>query len=110
MNLPAFINMEFFVAGLKFHQYEDIKDFIPEGTPLYLDPQPDNEFDPTAVALMYDGYMLGFIPARTGEAKMIFDAVEVGIVFDVIVTRNKPEALVHRRLKVQVLQLDKEEF
>lgn len=102
MNLPDFINMEFFVAGLGHHQYEEAKDQLPEGTSLTLVPQPDNPFDSTAMQIRFKDYMLGFIPARTGEAKLIFQALAAGRTFTAVVTRNKPETVVHRRLQVQV--------
>lgn len=107
MNLPEFINLEFFVAGIKFGDYEYAKEALEVGTPLYLDPEPENEFDPNAVAIRFDGWKLGYVPARTGEAKLIAQALrEDDRIFEVEVTRNKPETLVHRRLKIRITQIE----
>ena len=59
---------EFYVAGMKFHQYPRIKPFIKEGDEVLLIPDPENKFDPHAVKIIYpcNGklIMLGHVPMK----------------------------------------------
>jgi hypothetical protein len=60
---------EFYVAGMKFHQYSRVKHLIEEGDEVLLIPDPENPYDPHAVKIMYpkvnsDLVMLGHVPMK----------------------------------------------
>lgn len=59
---------EFYVAGMKFHQYPRIKPFIKKGDKVFLIPDPDNKFDPHAVKILWptdeETFMLGHVPMK----------------------------------------------
>lgn len=52
----------FHVAGFKYWDGALVLDQLRTGSALTLVPEPDNPYDPNAVALYYDGAKLGFVP------------------------------------------------
>lgn len=54
----------FYVAGVKFHDLDEVKDVIEPGDIVSLEPDPFNEYDSEAIKVVYDGTMIGFVPAR----------------------------------------------
>lgn len=107
-----FVNAEFYVAGLQFHQYEQAKHEIGVDWILDLVPDPQNKYDPdfdeetgigNAVRIECGGIMLGFVPAKTGEARLIAQALRNGMELTALVTKHDLEAKVTwGRLKVWV--------
>lgn len=58
-------NMNSFVAGIKFREnYEEMLSKLEEGMELQIKPEPDNEFDPDALAVYHDEDHLGYIPKK----------------------------------------------
>lgn len=55
---------KFFVAGVQHHQLKQIINDLEEGYELDLVPEPDNKFDPNAIAIKYDEVMLGYVPKK----------------------------------------------
>ena len=65
---------EFYIAGVQFHNSDNVKDQMKEGDELIMRPEPDNKYDPNAVALLWnnngteDDTMIGYVPAKfSGE-------------------------------------------
>lgn len=58
-------NMNSFVAGIKFRDnYEELLAKLEEGMELQIRPEPDNEFDPDALAVYNGNDHLGYIPKK----------------------------------------------
>jgi hypothetical protein len=108
MSEKPYVNVEFYVAGVKFHEYEAVAERFEEGAILELVPEPTNEHDENAIRIHYDGVMLGYVPARTGESKLIAQALNLKMDLQAIVTKNDPEAKPHRRVKVWIQEREKE--
>lgn len=96
------VNIEVYIAGLNFHQHKNVKDRLEVGMELDLVPDPTNKYDPTAVGIWWDGNMLGFVPAKTGEAKLVFRLLAKEIPLEALVIKHEPEAVVHRRVKISI--------
>jgi len=54
----------FFIAGVQHHQLYKVIDKIEVGTELKMNPVDDNEYDPNAVELLFEGTMCGFVPMK----------------------------------------------
>ena len=54
------MKLRFSAAGTKFYNFDDVKDLMVVGTPVELEPEPENKYDDTAVAISYLGQMLGY--------------------------------------------------
>ena len=59
----------FTIAGVKFHQYKEAlaTGGLTVNSHLTLVPEPENQYDNTAVAIYWEGYKLGYIPAKGNE-------------------------------------------
>ena len=65
---------EFFIAGVQHHEAHTVQNDLEEGLELTMRPEPNNPYDPNAIALIYnadgeeDDTMLGYVPAKfSGE-------------------------------------------
>lgn len=60
----------FTIAGVKFHQYKEALETggLTTNSVLTVVPEPENQYDNTAVALYWEGYKLGYIPAKANDA------------------------------------------
>ena len=56
--------MNFNVAGVQFHKLKTVHTDINEGMQLDLVPEPENEYDPNAVAIKFNDTMLGYVPKK----------------------------------------------
>ena len=74
---------EFYVAGMKFHQYPRVKPFIKEGDKVLLIPDPENQYDPNAVKIIYprgdEFFMLGHVPMKKDLSKKISKEISKSI-------------------------------
>lgn len=103
MSEKLFVNTEFYVAGVPFHRYEEVKKELEVDMILTLIPDPENIYDSNAIKVMYQEVMIGFVPANTGEAKFLTSALKEGIKLVAIITKHEPdEAKRFRRLKIWV--------
>ncbi|GAB2554524.1 HIRAN domain-containing protein [Spirosoma areae] len=63
-----------YIAGIKFNQGMDIIPSLPTGTSLHLVREPNNPYDPNAVAVYYGEYILGHIPSLyVSKTATVFD-------------------------------------
>lgn len=58
---------KFYVAGVKFHKFNTVKDILLEGDRVDLIPEPTNKFDKFAVKIKHNNVMLGYVPKRCSE-------------------------------------------
>jgi len=97
---------EFFVAGVQHHKSDQVLDKLTEGTVFELRPEPDNKFDPNAVAIIYnndhqeDDCMIGYVPAKfSGE---IAAAIQIGNPLVCTITYLNPSAKPWERIQVVI--------
>ena len=57
-------NYEFFVAGVKFHKFNTVKDILEEGMAVDLIPEPTNKYDRFAIKIKHNNVMLGYVPKK----------------------------------------------
>lgn len=50
------------VAGFAHYEGADILDKIRDGDSVAIRPEPDNKYDPFAIALFWEGKKLGYVP------------------------------------------------
>lgn len=55
---------KFYVAGVQFHELKQIADKIEPGSNLLLTAEPTNQYDPNAVRIEFDAFMLGYVPKK----------------------------------------------
>lgn len=73
------------LAGVTFEGRQEIVGRVDAGMPLRLERQPDNPFDPNAIALFEPrGEQIGFLNRRLAGA--LAPALDAGVVYDVVVT------------------------
>lgn len=62
------IVLDFYVAGLQYHQEVDDLEGIEEDDIVYLVPEPDNEYDSNAVRVEDQDFgMLGYVPKKVNQ-------------------------------------------
>jgi hypothetical protein len=104
---------EFYVAGVKFHQYPRIKPFIKKGDKVLLIPDPDNQYDPNAVKIIYprgdEFFMLGHVPMKKDLSRKITNAIKImealaddPLVKTGIVTYHGLDSPSYQALKIEV--------
>lgn len=59
---PSRYLLDFYIAGFAYHDGLDVIDELALGKPVKLVAEPDNPFDPNAVAIYYDKRKLGYVP------------------------------------------------
>ncbi|MBO4565570.1 MAG: HIRAN domain-containing protein [Bacteroidaceae bacterium] len=58
-------NVSSFITGLRYREnYEELLDALKEGMKVSLIPEPDNPYDPNAIAIYNGKDLLGYIPAK----------------------------------------------
>lgn len=57
------------MAGIQHHDVDSVREQLRELAPLQLRPEPENEYDPNAVGVYYEGHKLGFV-AKTVAARI----------------------------------------
>ena len=101
--------IEFYIAGVKFHQYKTVLNDVSEGNTLQLIPEPSNKFDPNAVQIYFDNgdkaAFLGFVPKKFSSE--VSALMEVGIELECTLiefTRNAPTWEI---FKVEISEVEK---
>ena len=107
--------MDCHLAGLMYHEADEVLEKLKVGTTLSLERELDNRYDPYAVAVVYydtkakqsktSRYVVGYIPR--GENSKIADFLEMGWgeIFECRINRVIPEAhpehQVHLTIKIK---------
>jgi hypothetical protein len=56
------IELEFMIAGVKFHQAQYDQADVKNGDLLELLPEPENQKDPNAIKVLKGGIQIGYVP------------------------------------------------
>ena len=88
--------MDCHMAGRKYHDADEVWDYLRVGMTLRLERDTENRYDANAVAVMYDkdgeSYCLGYLPR--GENKTVAALLEMGWndIFECRISRLNPDA------------------
>ena len=90
----------FFVAGFTYWEGCMALDELKIGTRLRLEREPDNRFDPQAVAIYYGDYNRGYVPRE--ENRVVCKLMDLGYadIFDLRVQRISCDAHPEKQLGV----------
>jgi hypothetical protein len=108
---------EFYIAGVQHHKGVSIQSKLSEDDELILRPEPDNKYDPNAVAIIWnddgneDDVMMGYVPAKfAGEVNASLIVAEAsGGEVKCILTEVNLSAKTWERFKVKIVEVDNEE-
>ena len=96
--------MEFYIAGVKFHQYKSVLNDVTEGDNLVLIPEPENKFDPNAVQIHFDNggvsAFVGFVPKKFSSE--VSGLIEIGKKLECILTGFNKSAPTYEMFKVEI--------
>ena len=99
---------EFYIAGVQFHESDQVINGLKVGDELVLNPDPTNKFDSNAVEIIYgfetkeilENVMLGFVPNKfSGE---IAAALTISDSITCTITEVTPSAKPWERIKVEI--------
>lgn len=93
---------EFYVAGVQFHQLKECINKLSETQELSLVPDPDNSYDPNAVAIKYGDVMLGFVPKAKGAFSDRVSATLEHRKLSCFISELNPKAKTWEQLKVVI--------
>ena len=97
--------LSFHVSGFTYYDGIDVIDELRIGSTLRIEAEPENKFDPYAVAVYYKETKIGFIPSKVN--KIISQFLQLGYdnLFEVRVNRvstdSHPEQQVGAILRIQ---------
>lgn len=90
----------FEIAGFTYYDGPLVFKDLQIGSKLHLVYEPDNKFEPYAVAIYYNGHKLGYVPRS--ENKPISKFLEMGYeIFETVIQRLDPTS--HPELQVGVV-------
>jgi len=99
---------EFFVAGVKFHEYKNVLNSMSKGNTLQLIPEPENKFDPNAVKIYFDNGdkagFIGYVPKKFSSE--VSALLEVGIELECTLTEFAPLAKTWEIFKVEIKEFE----
>jgi len=96
----------FFVAGFQHHDGALVFDRMKVGAPVELVAERDNPHDPEAMALVFDGTMIGYVPRDEGGMLSTLDYYGHGDVFEARIMQLDSEADPWRQVRVGVYVRD----
>lgn len=79
------------VQGIPYGDRVSIAFVVREGDKLVLQPEPENQYDPSAICVLFEGKQIGYV--RRDTAKFISREMQVGREFRAIVKTVKPPVL-----------------
>jgi len=97
---------EFYVAGVQHHNLKDVIDELYEEVELVLEPEPTNQYDATAVKILFESIeqnstvMVGYVPGKISAKVTNF--IKRAIIPVCEVTMVTPEAKPWQQLKVKI--------
>jgi len=92
----------FDLAGFTYYDGIEVFRELAVGSRLSLKAEPENRFDPNAVALYYGEYKLGYVPRSENEAISKFLNLGYDRLFEVRVNRISPETHPEKQVGVIV--------
>ena len=88
------------LAGSQYHALADVVDRIRVGDMLTLIREPDNPHDRSAIQVLWQGHLLGFVPRR--ENKAVARAMDRGEPLIARVVALRPDESPWRRLRFEI--------
>ena len=92
----------FHIAGFTYYDGVDVFENLKIGTPLLLKAEPENRYDPNAVAIYFQKNKLGFVPRTENEALSKFLNLGYSDLFEVKINQISPEEHPERQVRVVV--------
>lgn len=82
----------FYIAGVQFRTgMKEVGEDLKPDMELDLVPEPENEYDPNAVAIVYEGVQLGYVPKRfSSEISALIDVADVQCLIKEVNMSAKP--------------------
>ena len=90
------------IAGFSYWDGAEAFEKLKIGTPLDLVREPDNRFDPYAVAIYYGEYKLGFIPRDMNHELSKYLEMGYGDIYETRITRLAPQEHPEQQVEVVV--------
>jgi len=102
MYTPSRHIMDFYIAGFTYWDGFGALSSLRPGSALTLQGEPDNPYDPDAVALYYGEYKLGYVPRTENSLISRFSFFGLGNVFEAWVSQVDPTVHPARQVRVTV--------
>ena len=92
----------FYIAGFTYYDGIDVFENLKIGKALSLKAEPENRYDPEAVAIYYQDNKLGFVPKNENELIRKFLNLGYNDLFEVKISQVIPEAHPEKQIRVVV--------
>jgi len=92
----------FHIAGFTYYNGVDVFEDLKIGTQLLLMAEPENRFDPNAVAIYYQEEKLGFVPREENALLRKFLNLGYTDLFEIKINQVSPEAYPEKQIRVVV--------
>lgn len=103
---PSRIMSTFHIAGFQHHDGAFVLDKLKPGKKLKMVGEPDNPYDPNAIALRYKGVMLGYIPRIENSQFALMTYFGHANAFEARVLQVNPEAEPWNQVRVGIYVKD----
>ena len=100
MNDRHFAN--YHIAGFTYYDGVEVFEHLKIGKELLLKAEPENRYDPEAVAIYYQDYKLGFVPSSENGVISKFLKLGYTDLFEVKISQIVPEAHPEKQVRVVV--------
>lgn len=97
----------FYIAGFQYHDGAFVLDKLKPGNKLKMVPEPDNPYDPNAIALRYKKVKLGHVPHNENQLLAIMAHYGHTGVFEARVLQVNPDAAPWHQVRVGIYVKDK---
>ena len=100
--------MDCHLAGVLYHEANEVWEHLKPGTPLRLVREADNRHDPDAIAVCYydkceeELRHIGYIPSTHNEQLAIFLDMGWGHLFDCRITQMQPDAHPEKQIRLVI--------
>lgn len=88
----------FYIAGFQYHDGTQVLSKLKPGTKLKLVAEPDNPYDPNAVAIFRKGTHLGYVPQNLNDTLSQLLVLGHADVFEAYVSSVAPEELPYKQV------------
>ena len=100
MNDRHFAN--YYIAGFTYYDGVDVFEDLKIGAQLVFKREPENAYDPNAVAIYYGEHKLGFVPRDENETLKKFLDLGYSDLFEVKISQVSPDANPEKQVRVVV--------
>jgi len=93
---------DFHIAGFTYYNGVDVFEDLKIGKELLLKAEPENPYDPNAVAIYYQKDKLGFVPRDKNDALSKFLNLGYSDMFEVKINQVNPNTYPEKQIRVVV--------